>query len=335
MASIVFGAATSHTPMLNSAAEEWPLFEELDRKRAHLDKDGRGATYDELLASAPVTVLAELAPDKIARRHGEALAAVDRLRDGLAEAALDAVIVVGDDQKEVYHEDNMPCILVYRGATIPNVPNRTTRPPAPGAVPRPPWAQRASAGYFEEKETRHYPVDAVLATHLIGALVDREFDVATANALPDGEGEGHAFGFVHRRIMTSLATPIVPVCLNTYYPPNQPSPRRCFKLGRAIREAVESYPQALRVGVVASGGLSHFTVDEELDREIIRALRAKDAEALQSLPRGKLNSGTSEIRNWICAAGALDHLELRWAHYSPGYRTPAGTGTGLGFACWS
>ena len=335
MASIVFGAATSHTPMLNTAAEEWPLFEDLDRQRAHLDKDGRHATYDELLASAPISLGAELEPEKLARRHGEAMTAVNRLRDGLAGASLDAVIVVGDDQKEVYHEDNMPSILVYRGKTIPNMPNRTTRPPAPGAVPRPSWAQRASARYYEEKETRHYPVDADLATHLIGALIDREFDVATANALPDGEGEGHAFGFVHQRIMKNVAIPIVPICLNTYYPPNQPSPRRCYKLGQAVRKAVESYPQALRVGVVASGGLSHFTVDEAFDGEIIRALREKDAEALQSVPREKLNSGNSEIRNWICAAGALDHLDLRWAHYSPGYRTPAGTGTGLGFACWS
>lgn len=335
MASIVFGAATSHTPMLNAAAEEWPLFEELDRQRAHLHKDGRRATYDDLLAVAPASLRAELTPEKFARRHGEVMAAVSRLRDGLADAALDAVIVVGDDQKEIYHEDNMPSVLVYRGKTIPNVPNRTMRAPGPDTAKRPAWAQRASARYYEEKETRHYPVDAGLATHLIGALIDREFDVATANALPDGEGEGHAFGFVHQRIMKDVPIPVVPVFLNTYYPPNQPSPRRCYKLGQAIRQAVEAYPQDLRIGVVASGGLSHFTVDEALDGEIVRALRDKDAKALQSVPREQLNSGSSEIRNWICAAGALEHLDLRWVHYCPGYRTPAGTGTGLCFASWS
>jgi aromatic ring-opening dioxygenase catalytic subunit (LigB family) len=166
-------------------------------------------------------------------------------------------------------------------------------------------------------------------------LTDREFDVASANALPDGEGEGHAFGFVHQRIMKDVAIPVVPIFLNTYFPPNQPSPRRCFKLGQAIREAVEGYPQPLRIGVVASGGLSHFTVDEAFDGEIIRALREKDAKALQSVPRAQLNSGSSEIRNWICAAGALEHLDMGWVHYSPGYRTPAGTGTGLCFAYWS
>ena len=50
MASIIFGVGTSPTPMLNAAAEEWPLMEELDRRRLHLHKDGRRATYDELLS---------------------------------------------------------------------------------------------------------------------------------------------------------------------------------------------------------------------------------------------------------------------------------------------
>ena len=86
---------------------------------------------------------------------------------------------------------------------------------------------------------------------------------------------------------------------------------------------------------MASGGLSHFTVDEELDREVIRALSEKDADALQGLPRRRLNSGNSEIRNWICAGVALEHLDLRCVTYCPGYRTPAGTGTGLCFAQWA
>lgn len=334
MASIVFGAGTSHTPMLNMSAEEWPLFEEVDRYRAHLHKDGRPATYDDLLAAAPASVLAEIAPKKHRERHGEAMAAMGRLRDGLDGAGLDAVIVIGDDHKETFHDDNMPSVLVYRGETIANMPSRTGRSPGPDGSRRPNWMARATARYCEDSETRHYPAHAGLANHLIGALMDREFDVSTANALPEGQGEGHAFGFVHRSLMTKGPIPVVPVVLNTYYPPNQPSPRRCYKLGQAIREAVESYPDSLRVGVVASGGLSHFTIDEQLDGEVVRALREKDAGALQSLPRERLNSGNSEIRNWICAAGALEHLDLAWVRYCPGYRTPAGTGTGLCFAAW-
>jgi 3-O-methylgallate 3,4-dioxygenase len=338
MARIVLGIGTSHTPMLNVGPEEWPLYLDLDLQRPHRHTDGRPATYQELLAVASPGLKAEIAPEKHAHRHGEAMSALDRLHDAVAKARLDAVIVIGDDQKELYGDDNMPGILVYRGATIANVPYRTGIPNAtPGfdGPKRPEWFKRANARYYEEHETRHYPVDAPLAEHLIATLIDAEFDVAVANALPDGEGEGHAFAFVHRRIIKDASVPVVPVFLNTYYPPNQPSPKRCYRLGQAIRAAIESYPADCRVGVVASGGLSHFTVDEELDGQVIRALRDKDATALQTLPRVRLEAGNSEIRNWICAAGALEHLALDWVHYSPGYRSPAGTGTGLCFAAWS
>ncbi len=90
-----------------------------------------------------------------------------------------------------------------------------------------------------------------------------------------------------------------------------------------------------RVGIVASGGLSHFTVDEELDRAVLRACRDKDAETLSSLPLARLNGGSSEIRNWIAAAGAAEALPMVWHDYVPCYRSPAGTGCGMGFAVWS
>src|SRR5581483_11446643 len=127
MARIVLGIGTSHTPMLNLGPEEWPLFEELDRNRAHLHKDGKRATYDDLLAVAPTSQQAEITPEKHAKRHGEAMAALSRLQKTLAAAKVDAVVIVGDDQHEVYHEGNMPSVLVYSGDTIANVPNRTTR----------------------------------------------------------------------------------------------------------------------------------------------------------------------------------------------------------------
>ena len=55
----------------------------------------------------------------------------------------------------------------------------------------------------------------------------------------------------------------------------------------------------LRVAVMASGGLSHFVVDEEIDRATLKALAEKDVDGLRSLPREKLRSGTSEILNWV------------------------------------
>jgi Catalytic LigB subunit of aromatic ring-opening dioxygenase len=327
MAKIVLGVGTSHTPMLNAPAEDWPRFIDRDATREFLDKEGEPATYAELLRRADPAVLAELTPQRFAARHAEAQTAVERVRQTVRRAELDALIIIGDDHKELYHDDNLPGFLVYYGETIRNVPL--------DGFTGPEWARRATARYYEEREPCDYPVASGLARHLIGELVDHEFDVASANALPAGKGEGHAFAFVRKRLMDDPLLPVVPVAINTYFPPNQPTPRRCYRLGQAIRAAVESWPEDARVGIVGSGGLSHFVVDEALDRGVIAALAANDGVALQSLPRHKLNSGSSEIRMWICAAGAAEHLRCEWSCYVPGYRTPAGSGTGLGFAVLS
>ncbi len=326
MGKIVLGIGTSHTPMLNAPVVNWTRFIERDRTRAHLDKAGNPVTYDQLVELAGPDMAKELEPATLERRHAAAMAQVDHVGKTLREAQLDALIVVGDDQKELFHDNNMPSMLLYRGESIRNVPLHDFDGPQ--------WAADASARYYEPNKPRDYPVDAALAHHLIDALMDDEFDLAVANSLPDGYGEGHAFGFVHNRLLNGTLVPVVPLFLNTYYPPNQPTPARCYKLGQAIRRAVEAYPGDLRVGVIASGGLSHFTVNEELDAQVIDALRRHDGAALSSLPRKQLNAGNSEIRNWICMAGAAEGLALRSLEYIPAYRTPAGTGTGLCFAVW-
>ena len=89
------------------------------------------------------------------------------------------------------------------------------------------------------------------------------------------------------------------------------------------------------MAVIASGGLSHFVIDEDLDHQIIKDLKNRDSDSLFSIPREKLNSGNSEIRNWIAAAGAVEHLDMKLIDYVPCYRSPAGTGCAMGFAQWT
>ena len=327
MARIVLGIATSHTPMLNTPAKDWPSFIDRDGVRDFLDKEGEPASYQELLQRAHPGVAAELTPERFVARHAEAQAGVDHLKQALRRAELDTLIVIGDDHKELYQDDNMPALVVYYGKTIRNMPLN--------GFSGPDWARRATARYYEEEAPRDYPVASELALHMINSLIDQEFDPVASDRLPEGKGEGHAFAFVRKRLMEDPELPVVPVLLNTYFPPTQPTPRRCYRLGQAIRAAVESYPGDARVGIVGSGGLSHFVVDEALDHAVIEACRRNDAAALQALPRKQLNSGSSEIRMWICAAGASEHLDVKWSSYTPGYRTPAGSGTGLGFVYWS
>ena len=129
---------------------------------------------------------------------------------------------------------------------------------------------------------------------------------------------------------------MVPVFVNTYYAPNPITPKRCASLGRALHRAISAFPGDLRVGIFASGGLSHFIVDEELDIAVLKALRTHDLDYLGGLDPKRLQAGSSEIRGWICAAAAsaAAGLEVKWMDYIPAYRTPALTGIGLGFARW-
>src|SRR5207237_378308 len=94
-------------------------------------------------------------------------------------------------------------------------------------------------------------------------------------------GIGHAFSFLYRRLWPECQVPIVPVMLNTYYPPNQPTPKRCYQLGQAIRSAVGSWSGGKRVALMASGGLSHIVIDEPLDQQRLDPLRAQARYALR------------------------------------------------------
>jgi len=326
MAEIVLGMASSHTPMLLADDDVLPLFGEWDAKVAKFDKEGNPATFNDLLGKAAPGMADLVTQDELLRKLSQAREGMARLRKTLAEAQLDALIVIGDDQDESYKDDNRPAIAVYWGDTINNRYN-----PDEGL---PEWFDNIRSRYFDIEEPRDFPVDSKLGLHLIDKLMEADFDIGSSARLPEGEGEGHAVAFVHKWLMdANKPIPVVPVLLNTYYPPNQPRPARCFALGQAIRRAVESYGPG-RVGVLASGGLSHFLVDESFDREIIEALRNKDDAFMSNISMNKLKQGSSEILNWICLAGAVGDIPLRWVDYIPGYRTPAGTGTGISFAEW-
>ena len=323
MAEIVLGLGTSHSPQLSLTPETWSLHAENDKRNPHLyGLDGIHHTYEEVLDMADASIEKQLDPELWQKRYDicqNGLATVSRK---LAEANIDAVIVVGDDQEEVFQEDNFPAVAVYWGDTISNIPDSLQAP-----------LRRAAWAYgLEEKE---YPIAKDLASHMLGSLIEQEFDVARSRYFRKGQGMGHAFSFVYTRIMQDKLIPMVPVMLNTYFPPNQPTPKRSYNLGQAIRNAVEDWDSDARVAVIASGGLSHFVINEELDQSVIKGLESRDTEGLFGLPREHLNSGSSEIRNWITTSGATEHMDFHLIDYAPCYRSPAGTGCAMAFAYWS
>lgn len=329
MARLVAAFGSSHSIMLVSQREDWQHgFRVIDKKNAHyFDRHGEPTDYEALLAAAPRDAESMVTPEKMSERFDAAQSAMDALGRRIRDARLDVLLIVGDDQTELFRSTNNPAIAIYYGATIRN----TAREPA---SPTDPWPKAARMWRHEPERDRDYPVQSDLAQWLIRQLCDRDFDIAAMDGVEPGRSEGHAFQFVHRRLLGEREVPVIPVMLNTFEPPNQPTPRRCVALGGALRELIAAWPQDLRVGVIASGGLSHFVVDEELDQEVMGAIRRKDGAALAALDPRRLQAGSSEIRNWLVVGEMARDLDLEWLEYIPGYRTPALTGTGLAFAAW-
>lgn len=329
MAQLVAAFGSSHSIMLVSQREDWQHgFRVIDTKNVHYyDKLGNKTDYDALLAAAPPGTDAMVTPEKMGERYDAAEAAMDHLSQRIRDAKLDVLLIVGDDQTELFRTSNNPAFAIYYGDTIRN----TAREPA---APGDNWVKSARMWRHEPEQDRDYPVHSDLAEWLIRQLCDRDFDITAMDGLERGQSEGHAFQFIHRRLLKDLALPVIPVILNTFDPPNQPTPRRCVALGAALRELITAWPQDLRVGVIASGGLSHFVVDEELDQKVINAIRNKDSATLAGLDPRQLQAGSSEIRNWLVVGEMARDLDFDWIDYIPGYRTPALTGTGLAFAAW-
>jgi Catalytic LigB subunit of aromatic ring-opening dioxygenase len=329
MAEVVLGLASSHTPQLSTSAEYWSEHAARDRRNTRLlGPDGRYRTYDELLATADPALADELRPAVWRSKFGRAQAAVGALAERLAAADPDVVLVVGDDQHELFGADGIPAIGLFTGDTLWDLP-----PDAERLARTPPDIRAASWAAHADAPDR-YPVAAELGEHLARVLTRREFDLTVMAQQPAERGLGHAFTFVRRRLRLADAVPIAPVLLNTYFPPNVPPPGRCWRLGQALRAGIESWAQAARVAVFASGGLSHFVVLEDLDRSVLAGLADGDAAVFEHIPAELLRSGTSETLNWITAGGALGGLAFRLLDYIPAYRSPAGTGCGMAFAVW-
>jgi hypothetical protein len=329
VADIVFGAASSHTPQLSSGVDMWEDHAARDRRNPLLlGTDAEYHTYDELLETADPAIEKELRPEVWAEKYARAQVAVTDLAGRLAAAAPDIAVVIGDDQREIFRDEGIPAFGCFLGDELLDLP------PDPATADRIPAGIRAASWAAHSTTPEPHRVHAGLGAHLIETLVDHDFDVTCFTEQPAGRSLGHAFTFPRYRLGLPAATPIVPVFVNTYYPPNVPSAARGYALGRAVADAVRTWPEDARVAVIASGGLSHFVVDEELDRGVLGALARGDADALRCLHRARLRSGNSEILNWVVAAGALEDRAATVLDYVPGYRTPAGTGAGMAFVAW-
>jgi 3-O-methylgallate 3,4-dioxygenase len=350
MAKIVAGFASSHTPLMSLPGQDWAKRAEDDKRNRELIRptDGAHVTYDVLLESADPKIADQVDEDIFRHKYDTIQESLDSLQACFTEVNPDVVVMFGDDQDEMFFDDNYPMISVYWGDTLTHYP-RTNLPPHISE------AMRISFAVYGT-EIIDYPVETKLGLHVVEQLAERDFDVAQSRYMkeeyggtigpgtwyldyqrttkPRRQGMAHAFSFPVCRWFGGKRPPMVPITINTCYPPNWISPRRAFNLGRAVREAIEAWDSDARVAIVTSGGLSHFSVDEEIDRLALKGLTEANAEILSTLPRYKLQSATTEILNWVAAAGAMGDTPMELITYQPGYRSPAGTGCGCAVGRW-
>jgi len=335
VARITLGLGTSHGPMLSTPPEIWPERVKADRANGQHFYRGRTYTFDELVSLRQSENFGrQITPEVSRERYTRCQQAIRKLGDIFEASRPDVAIVVGNDQMEVFTRDHVPAFAVFWGEFVEGIP----RSPEFLATLQPGIA--AAEADRTPTEYTQYPTLAPLGRHIIEAAMHDGFDVAQLTKLTTGEigsnAVPHAWGFVYRRIMRDKVVPHVPVFVNTFYPPNQPSVARCFSFGRAIGKAIASWPKDWTVGIIASGGLTHWVIDESFDGFVLEALKSGDVAALTGVSDVIFQAGTSEIKNWITAAGILaeTRLKMNVVDYVPCYRSEGGTGNAMAFAYW-
>lgn len=122
--------------------------------------------------------------------------------------------------------------------------------------------------------------------------------------------------------------PIIPLQVGVLQAPG-PSARRCYKLGQALRRAIESFPEDLRVVIIATGGLSHQVHGEragfnnpEWDAKFLDLIE-KDPVRLTGMTLAELATiggfESAEVVMWLIMRGALSAqvTKLHQSYYLP------------------
>ncbi len=152
-----------------------------------------------------------------------------------------------------------------------------------------------------------------LAWHLAESLILGEFDMTIVNEMPVDHGLTVPLSLMCGQ-PEEWPFPVIPICVNVIqYPP--PTGNRCYELGKAIRRAVESFEQDLRVVVFGTGGMSHQLhgeraglINQEWDKQFLDDLTA-NPERLRKLPHIEYvrDAGSEgiEMVMWLIMRGAL------------------------------
>ncbi len=315
MGKIVAGMASSHAYALVN-----PTGWEKMRQRTRANYKRRYGTEPPLHPK-----IAEESLEDNQVRYGRVSSGFDFFREKLTEKKPDALILIGDDQNEHFTEQNVPQFAIYVGDEI--------------------FTTDRSEGGTRKRGPR-YACHSALAQGLLDGLVDRDFDMSFCRSFPNSELLAHAHCPILKMVMPDADIPVVLIFVNAIHVPAS-SPGRCYGLGRAIKDIVESRPSGERVVIYASGGLSHFTagypwphykgpytlgsISEEFDRRAVAYMAQGDGEKLAQLTaHDLLEHGDIEMRSWITLLGAVGQVPTQLLVYEPFYSAVMG----MGLAYW-
>ena len=237
-----------------------------------------------------------------------------KLGDRIRAARPDAMIVVAPDHWVNFFINNLPTICIGVGDSH-------------GAPPEP---------FLANFPHKPIPGDPVFGRHVLKTALDHDFEPSVSYDLK----LDHGIAIPLMRMMFDRLPKIVPIILNSLEPP-MPTLGRCLAWGRLLRTAIESYPGASRIAILATGGLSHSIgeptmglIDEEIDHAIIQAFENGAEAPLCSYLDANMDragNGTHEVRNWlVChAAAGAKGFELI------DYKAVPEVYVGCGFASWN
>ncbi len=230
-----------------------------------------------------------------------------QMRDELAAARVDALIMLTSEHWTNFFLDHIGAFCVGRGDGF--------------AGPVEPWLNIAKAVV---------PGAPVLAASIVDAAYANGIEPSYAYELDFDHGTMLPLHF----LTPAMNVPVVPVFFNTLAFP-QPTSPRCFAFGKVIGDVARA--SALRVGIVATGGMSHDpgernhgTIDSAFDRRFLDAMSKADNAALTALSPADFSAagaGAFELLSWIALRGALGPAPGRVL----GYEAATAWATGVGY----
>lgn len=173
-----------------------------------------------------------------------------------------------------------------------------------------------------------------LAWHIAQSVIEQDFDITIVNKMDVDHGLTVPLSLMFGQ-PSAWPCKVIPLAVNVVvYPP--PSGQRCYALGKAIRNAVESFDADLNVQVWGTGGMSHQIqgpraglINTPWDRAFLERL-AEHPEDLAAIPHidyvREAGSEGIEMVMWLIMRGALDaHVrELHRFYHVPASNTAVG-----------